>query len=315
MGNVSIKRKLYDISINNWWLPSFFFTISSIWFIILQFFGKQWSLIDEKGVINQNGKILTWFFILINVVCSILKTLADKKDMKKKSDGHFILKQLLSKLNNTNSTKLERYTKAVLGNWHTENGFEKFVSPREQIHTLLESVRSVINELSDTEDSNIALSILYYDVNKWIWLDKININNGLGIEKLINESNSTVSNIIKNKKQYIFWPDKREGMKYNEYIPGPSDEEYGNLGSIYCRDISIKNANGESIIKSVLSISTYGNFICNQNNDIEKSRFVADIMPEFELRLKVELCLLHMKEKNKIKKAKKRTKSLRSKSM
>jgi len=86
-------------------------------------------------------------------------------------------------------------------------------------------------------------------------------------------------------------------MDKNEYVFSQCDEQYNNIGSIYCKDISIKDKEGNAVIKAILSVTTYGNQICGQEDKSGISRFVADIMPEFELRLKVELCLLYMKEK------------------
>jgi hypothetical protein len=297
MFNASIIRKIYDFSVNKWWFSSFLFTISSIWFILLQFFGKQWSFIDEKGVLSQSAIFWTWVLIVVNVVCSVLKTLADKKDTEKKSSGQYILKKLLSNLYNAKLTKLNRYNKGVLED-AAEFDFGGIVSPREQIHTLMESIRNMVSGLSDTEESKIGLGILFYEDNKWNWLDKINIDNDLDIDGIINNHNSTASHIIDDKKLFIFWPDKRVGEKNHEYVPSPCDVQYNNIGSIYCKNISINDDDGKNIIKAILCITTYGNQICSQNDESAKSRFVADIMPEFELRLKVELCLLNMKDKN-----------------
>ena len=293
----STIRKIYEFSMKEWWLSSLLFTMSSIWFILLQFFGSQWALIDINGILSSSGKKWTWTFIIINVLGSVLRTVADRKDTKKKSSGQYILQQLISKLNNAKSTKLDRYKKGIFTD-NAEFDFESIVSPQAQIHTLLENIRSIVSGLSGTEDSKIGLSILHHDGVKWDWLDKINIDNDLNIDVLLENSNSTIRHIIDGKKQCIFWPDKQAGKESNMFIPSQTDEQYGLLGSIYCKDISIKDSNGDAVIKAILSITTYGNQICKQNDESEKSRFVADIMPEFELRLKVELCLLKMKEKN-----------------
>jgi len=280
-----------------WWLSSILFTMASIWFILLQFFGRQWLLVDENGILSQSGKKWTWVFILINLIGSILRTLADRKDLKKKSSGHYILRQLIDKLHNAKLIKLDRYTKGVFTD-SADFDFESIVSPKDQIHTLLENIRSMVSGLSDTEESKIGLSILYHDGKKWSWLDKINIDDDLSIDNIFNNPNSTVRHIIDERKQCIFWPEKRVGMEQNAFVPSQIDERYNFFGSIYCKDISIKDTNGNDFIKAILSVTTYGNLICKQNDKNEKSRFIEDIMSEFELRLKVELCLLKMKERN-----------------
>jgi hypothetical protein len=296
MFRASLKRRLHDFSVNKWWFSSFLFTLSSIWFILLQFFGKQWSFIDEKGVLSQSGVYLTWVFIVVNVVCSILKTLADKKDAEKKSSGHYILRHLVSNLKIAKLAKFDRYNKGILEDAAVFD-FERIVSPKEQIHTLLESIRSMISSFSDTEESKIGLSILLYNDDKWSWLDKINIDDDLDIDSIKNDPNSTARHIIDDEELYIFWPDKQEGVRHHKYVPSPRDEQYNNLGSIYCKDISINDYSGKDVIKVILTVTTYGNLICDPDDESIKSRFVGDIMPEFELRLRVELCLLKMKEK------------------
>jgi len=299
----SLQRRAYDFSVSKWWVSSLFLTMASIWFILLQFFGRNWGLVDNTGVLSRSGKIFTCIFIFINIAASVLKTLGDRIDTDKKSRGQYILTNLISNLNGAKLTKLDRYTKALLKN-STEFDFEDTVSPKEQIHVLLESIRNMVSCVSDTEESKIGLSILFYNGNDWTWLDKINIENDLDIEELVNNTNSSIRHIIDGKKQLIFWPDKRVGKEKNEYISGQCDELYNNLGSIYCKDIGIKDEKGNDIITAILSVTTYGNQICGQENEIDKSRFVADIMPEFELQLQVELCLLYMKGKNKQKKQK-----------
>jgi len=89
-----------------------------------------------------------------------------------------------------------------------------------------------------------------------------------------------------------------DGYKNHQYTKNRNEElpEQSSIpwGSIYCKDISISTNEKKVILQAILTVTTYRNLICGPNDHSEINRFISEIMPEFELRLKIELSLLYI---------------------
>ncbi len=297
-------RKLYDAFTHRWFLSTIFYTLSSSWFICLAIFGKELNLINATtNKITQPSITISIILVAVSFIFTISKTLADKKNEKGKEDGQYVLQELLESVNSCKNTKLRRFNKFIFESDSSDNAFKTITQPLEQIEEILKNIQITLSNLFGIKRSEIGLSILYSNYFKnfesvnddhWYWLHVIGTQQDLDKKQLLENENSTARNIIDNKGSYIFYPDKRVGIRENKFIPGPLDSQNSNVGSIYCKDISIVRDNKISV-KAVLSVTTYGVQLCGKRDKNTIKKIEKIIMPTFEARLKVELSLLFIK--------------------
>jgi len=299
----SRMRKWYDFYIDNLWLGIFVPALSSAWLVLLQFFGSQWSFVDERGVWNTPGKIITVLFVFLHIVFSVVKSFADKKnkttgereqimteqEKQKSIQGQRVYRTLLEELNGASQAKLAYLEKNISKSNEETFDFVQASTSKEHIRELLNRIQSMVSEISDLEKSKIGLSVIILRNSKsWDWLEDINIDDDLSIDELIDNQNTAARHIIDKKAQCIFWPDKRRGIEAQQFIASEYDKEHGSMGSIYCKDISIEET------RAILTITTYGGQICDQDDSHKKTIFSRTIMPKFETQLKIEISLLQM---------------------
>ncbi len=113
------------------------------------------------------------------------------------------------------------------------------------------------------------------------------------LEDLLKDPRATMRQIVDGKTTSAFYPNKRTAMEKNLYLPGPKDSSNDYIGSIICRDISIDS---HKSVQAILSISTYGHQICEEDDDDTKRKVLNLLLPSFEKRIKLELALLYIKE-------------------
>jgi uncharacterized membrane protein (DUF485 family) len=292
--NVSKSRSLYDFFTKKWVLSTIFFTLSSQWFILLQFFGKKWGILNNvSGELETHGIVISVFFVLFTLVFTIIKTMADVKNEVGKFRGQILLKQLLGEINASKRRKLDKYINYAANTRIDE--FIDIITPELQIIELSNSLVNTINNLFGIDKGKIGVSIAYNDGGTWKWLYTWNIDNDLNIDQLINNPSSSLFQIISKKKHIVFWANKNDGIEKLQYVPGEIDKTNDNAGSIYCVDISVKK-DKNIMFPAVLSLTTYDQVLCwpDDNKTIDTIKTV--IMPAYEIRFQLELCLLYIRD-------------------
>jgi hypothetical protein len=296
MNKASKSRRLYDFSIKNWWLSALLFTLSSNWFVLVQFFGKKWGIVNAvSGELEIHGIVISSIFIVITLAFSVIRTLADRKNEDAKYRGQTILKHLLEEINASKRAKLDKYIKYA-SNVKTSQ-FMDVITPEHHVEKLFENIINTINVLFGIDKSNIGISLIYKINQNWEWLQHQNTTEDLSLEEIISNPNTTARQIIDKKKPILFFPDKRVGISNQQFVSSKLDNLYQNMGSIYCSDVGIKH-NGKDIMQAVFSLTTYKQQLCGQNDSSAIDRVVADIMPTFLVRLQVELCLFYIIKEN-----------------
>jgi hypothetical protein len=201
---------------------------------------------------------------------------------------------------------LQRFSSYIRGNSkkYIKNPFVEITKSKEQVVSLMDELNICLHKITGIRRENIGISIIYkYDCDKkWDWYYKINISGGLTIKDILENNNSTARQIIDGKTNLVFYTDKTIGINDGKYVPDIKDKSLNNSGSILSKDISIITDNSSSI-RAILSITTYGEMICNESDELTKKNLLDYVLPSFETRLKIELCLDYIKRKhlNKIK--------------
>jgi len=292
----TLKRQLYEYSVRKWWVLTIIFSLLPLWFLILQFFGTGLCLMSENGKLTIKATVITWVVILVWVLFSIIKPWADNKNqtqMEEKyealKEGSHISEQLLGGMTELEIFRAENYLKFVFekcGRWELSN----IIKPKERIKDVATAITSVVNNICGISKNNIGVSIAVEEDGKWRWEINRNSEYDLTLGELLKNPNTSFRQIIDKKAVCVFYPDKRVGVREGKYVEGKIDKDHNGEGSVYCKNISISD-NGENRIRAVLSVTTYENQICDQDDEDSKEKFEKKIMPIFETRLKTELSL------------------------
>ncbi|GAB6392941.1 MAG: hypothetical protein MdMp014T_2314 [Treponematales bacterium] len=296
-------RRFYDWLVRKWFITSVFFSLSSLWFLLLQLWGKQWQLMDDKGVLIPKASVLSFVFAISNVIFSLIKTYSDRRNEDGKHQGQEILDKVLDELGAAKKVKLGRYINGIIS-YGTGTDKIKLIEPSTQIGEILKTIQSAICRITGLDKSKVGVGVIIKkDINSgaphegWDSLPSLNIDGDLSMQEILSDKHSTVRQIIDKNVTCKFWPDKHDGYIKSEYVANRNESNNENIpwGSIYCKDISIKTENDQKVIlKAIITVTTYENYICGPNDDSEIARFCTKIMPAFELRLKIELCLLYI---------------------
>jgi hypothetical protein len=298
----TFKRKMYDFFVKRWYLSAIIFTLSSNWFILLQFLGKKWLWLDTNGELAPRTKLVSLMFVCITTVFTVIKTLSDKRNDEGKENGQMILGRLLDDVTDCKESKLHRYLHLISRNI-THEDFMDHIRPESEINDIFSAIQNSISNICGINKSNIGLSIIYRfdinDKNAWKWLDRVHTNNDLSLKQLIDNPLTSARQIIDGNKDKIFFADKREAIDKNLFVPGMIDKDNDNIGSIYCGDISLKQDDDVVIMQAIFTITTYVQQLCEKNDNSSINRIRSLIIPAFELRLKIELALFYIREKRK----------------
>lgn len=297
MKRPTLPRKLYNYFVAHWVLSAFVLTISSHWFVIMRIAGKDLSLIDEQGRMTILSHVITWPLFVLSITFALIKTASDKYNEEAKNRGGFILQRMLDSVNAVTSKKMQRFFEFIDANVGKPDikPFSDITQPRRQIESLLDNIQVTLSEIFGINRDEIGFSILYKPATKpnWEWLYSMNTIHDLDIATLTTNPCTSAKQIIDGKTTSIFFPDKRIGIKEKQYLPGPKDESFENIGSILCRDISIGE---KKHLRAILSITTYGKQLCAHNDKDAINKIENIIIPAFETRIQLELSLFYIKE-------------------
>jgi len=298
MSETTFPRRLYNFFIKHWILTAFVLTIASHWFAFVQILGKNLGLVSQDGLLTKHTVIIFWPLFLVSLIFAILKTASDKYNEEVKNNGQFILERMLQSVNSVKRKKLRRFCKYIYEN-HGKSGLSPFnviTQPLSQIEGLLENIQVTLSEIFGINRDDIGLSIVYKTDRdeEWDWLYTMNIESDIDLSELVNNPDTTAKQLIDGKVSSLFFPDKRVGLRLNQYVEGNKDKPFNTIGSILCRDLSIDNKN--KYIQAILTITTYGKQLCERNDKDSIYKIENILMPTFECRIKLELSLLYIKQ-------------------
>lgn len=285
-------RKFYNWSIKHWVISALLPLSSSI-FLFLSLFGTNFGLRRPDGTLPTIVLVIGLILFVISIVYSGLKGSADKWNEKTKYHGQKVLGHINSSLNSLKEYKYRRIENFIKANSNHTNPFLSITQPRDQIEIILANMRTVLGLIFGIEKESIGVSILIkIDDNDWDWVQSINIKESITKEELVENKRTTSYHIINGHDHFLFFPNKKTGIEKGMYVPDALDKSSNNVGSIFCSDISVDKEK----VRAILSISTYSTQLCREADMVANKLLVEKIFPAYEIRLKVELALLYIKE-------------------
>ncbi|MFH0734017.1 MAG: hypothetical protein V1773_04920 [bacterium] len=295
MNEISILRRVYNFITRHWILSTFILLSPSLMvlYFVNAFFNGEVALDKLKTIF-----FLLNYFVLTIGVFTLMKQYADKYNNMVKDNGLLVYSVILQSMDLGKRRKLNRFYKFIEEHQNNFgiNPFNEITQPQKQIKVILDNIQFTLCKLFGLNPNEIGLSVIYKTdkQSEWKWVANLNIENDLPLNKMIKEPTSTAFQIINNGNSFVFYPDKRTGLKEKKFYAGPVDEQKQNIGSIICKDISLDHNN--NLLKAVLSITTYGKQLCDEYDADSINKIKELLIPSFEYRIKVELALLYIKD-------------------
>lgn len=259
-------------------------TVPTWFFAVLQFKGQALGLLTPEGALTSLANKCFWGSFAFSCVYATFKSRADFTDRLRKKSGQDVLQTLLECTNNITIVNLNSCLEWIKKHPSGVTHICDVCQPHIQLKHMLDEVEIALSSLFGLPRGDIGLSILFLDSrDQWEFFCAKSIDNDLDIDSIIKKPNSTINYLITTCAHSVFFPDKRIGISENRYIPGARDRENDNVGSIICRDISVHSH------KAILSITTYGKQLCDQDDIETKSKIETAIIPPFEVRIKLAL--------------------------
>lgn len=289
--------KIYKYFKKHWLISTLIVTIPTYWFTLIKLVGENIGLVDS-GKLNVVGIVISIIIFIISLGFALIKNYKDNQESEKISSNQYILQKILTSVNSVCSKKSDRYIEFI--NYNQQNNrvepFNKIAKPKLQVKDIIEEIKICLSDIADIDRENIGVSIIYKDniSDKWEWFYNSNRINDLSLKEITENASSTARQVIDGRHTMMFVANKKTGQADNTYVKCKSDDSFNLIGSIVCKAIDVI-LDDKKFINSILSITTYGNLICEDNDEDAKNTISNIMLPPFEQRLKLELALHYIK--------------------
>lgn len=299
MKSVSINKIVYEIYFwtrRHPFYSSLILFLPNAYFTILQICPEKVNL-KVSNEITGLGIFLFWILLIISFLLILGKGLIDTYVNQIVADNAGRQKELMSSSMQLVTLKKERFVKYIQNNINTNNCmvFSEITDPESQLEALCNHIRNSLSRLSRIDEHQIGVSIFARDQNKWKMIIKSNVGLSASVQKLMDDNEAACFNAINSDSGLVFYPDKRVGEQEKKYRMTRKDNENKGIGSILSKDISII-IEDNVIFSAILNISTYGQPVCSQADEMAKEKIIKDILPSYVDRAQLELSLLYIKK-------------------
>ncbi len=339
--NVSSHRlnmfsRLLDFFENHWIWKTLITFLPSIWFpIVVNNVAKRYQTFSWLLITDQNdpnfGDLSNWgwaitisifvlffTFSLLTTIGSISKKQKTIEELTTADASKSALLSLIDKNYIHEHNTLKKKINKML------NGIDPLVppiiNPMDCMRTIVVELKAMIRNTWFTQRDtypHLIISLACRAHNgKWEWVKTEDTDEGLSLEQLTEDENSSFNKCQKNEHGFLFYNDKKDAYGNQAYI---YDIDEGNApnGSILCQHFVVK-VNQDCTAEAVLSISSKnGKFVeyskeelairrrWLHGNEEDKNAHIINeavkyrsinwnkyIMPELSLKIKNELLLL-----------------------
>jgi hypothetical protein len=282
-----LPRRVFTFFVDHWLIAGLIPPLPGLVSLGLRLFDVQMSLPMAVA-----GSVV----ILVASVFSLAKAKAVKYEIGVRNNNDFVLARLLKATNAVTRNKLELFSAFLRDRTCPlpAHPFEEITQPETQLRCVLEHLQRALVEIHGLDSDQVGVSLACKRNDKWCWLVRTNCEDDLEFSVLTTNTASAFHHVMIAKTQpFLFCADKRVGVKGGRYVPSARDGEVP-IGSILVHRLDLP-IDGD-IFSVALSINTYGKQLCEERDHEAKEKIRTTLLPCFELRLRLELCLYYIKQ-------------------
>lgn len=296
------KRKIYKMylwSKKHWIVFSIIALVPTFITQFINVYGIHIGLIDEiTNKYTVYGLSAVIISLCVAFILIFIKSLYNAKEEIDSVNGNVLLKRIIACNNSIDKSKYETLLTQIGKTIRRESKPPVIISnPTAQIKTTLAQLSECLTTFTEIKRNNLVISVAFQPYpfkTKWEWAEVCK-EIGLPISELISNKRTTFHILYSANKSYVFFNDKKVAHYQNHYVMDARDESSDGIGSIICANISVGTSN-QTYMNAILSIATYGQKFIEDNADYLVKNFDDNfkntVLPEFVLKLKIELALL-----------------------
>lgn len=289
--------KKFEPVFNIPWLSSLLSIFLLLYYTTLDIWGDEWDWIALNKEIHGN---FYKFLIAVTVISVLLKAYYDHTSDKNKKENDLVLQRFIGLIRSIVTAKKNRfYEKATRLKIESRrvNFFQEITHPQDQIKFIMNQLSGFFefwgisrNQLAVTLLSSVAKD--ESDNENWKFILKLDDQRSHTSANTLMKGNSLARKAIDNGEP-IFLADLSEGISQQVFLPSERSQEYSNIGSIYCKPVTIKIQ--DVTYRYVFSVVSYGTYLC-QPTDSTEAEQMSMILDEIGDRVELELYLSAMKQ-------------------
>ncbi len=298
MEKSNFLRNIYNFCLKKF--PLFILIIflnSVILFVYIIIYKNNVISSSSVFVIPRTVLIIYFVSVAISIIFVFLKSFGDFYNDIVINNGNFVLLKLLKETDSIENYKFDSLLKILENPVKLKaKEFDTYNDPIKQLVFILKKMVNTFSTIFGIDDKLIGMSIIFKNEknDEWMWIKKSAIEDGLNLNEVIDNPETSAHQILKGKDDIIFFPNKIDGIDELKYFKSDKDDKYGCTGSIISKNISLKKIE----YPAVLNIITYKNQLCPTYDSHAISKIMNIILPTFIDRIKIEIALFHIKNKS-----------------
>ena len=295
--------KAYLSAKKHWFVFSLIVFFPTVYSQLADHFGVPLKLVaPDAGGFTAWGSFLYFLSVFISFGVIALKNWYNYKEERDSIGGNTLLKKILYCVNNICRQKYDTLLTVISG--IRQNNTEPpdiVTNPEAQIKTIISQLSECVTTFTPIKKYNLVITIALqhapFECNEWEWTDSSK-EFGLPLDELLSNPSTSFYMVYSGTQSYIFYNDKKEAETQRHYIMDERDKSCEGIGSILCTNITTGNSR-EVHTNAILSIATYGQKFVSDDDEAAvrtlKDNFMNVLLPEFILRLQVEISLLYIR--------------------
>jgi hypothetical protein len=295
----NLRRSLYEGLKKHWVWNTIILFLPSIWFpAIINLCGNVLHMTSEDGkktnltlfgiVVTGIVYVLVLAILLWNSRCANKEDDKHQKEIESIQSSYSQLNYILSCVHSICDNQFDML----------KNTFKTSINctdPSKQIEIILQKISDCLADVSKMDSKKINVALAYKISNgpeDWCWAQYSRTDGGLPLPELKGNCGTTFYQIFSGNREFVFYNSKIDAEKESHYVFDAKDKSYRNSGSIVCKKINVATPE-KTYVEAILSITTYGKkFVPDDNEkliEVVESNIRDIILPEFELRIQIEL--------------------------
>lgn len=277
---------------NNWLIQILLPPITGFYYLSLDVWGDDWSIISSYKPLHTKIFISLFFF---SILAAIIRGIGDWYEGISDKDYIAYLERFSTLTARVVSQKLLRFKNNIKYLKPSGNIFRAITHPKDQINVILNGWIDLLREIFKIKESAVSITIIRENPHTggWQYLFKTNQAWRHTKAQKLMSSDSTAKKCTSTGEPQFF-ACKFAAAKKDQYLLSERDIRINNgHGTVFCYPAFVKTPDYED--KFVISLVTYGQRLCDPA-DSKHVNAIKETLIELCRRIELELTLLSIKE-------------------